>query len=113
MRATGNINRNEDHGITIHDMKNTTIFGPYDSLKAGSYEIQFHYQSAANAPITFDVTANAGNAVICESESTNTTNTTLRLDIAQDLDDIEFRIHIPASQKFTLESISVIPIQEE
>lgn len=116
MRATGNINRNEDHGITIHDMKNTTIFGPYDSLKAGSYEIQFHYQMAANAPITFDVTANAGNAVICESESTNTTNTTnttLRLDIAQDLDDIEFRIHIPASQKFTLESISVIPIQEE
>lgn len=108
-----------EDGIISTQQDNATIFGPYMTLDKGKYEIDFYYKTSNLEHVSFDVSANAGADIICDSETGNTLQegdlykTKLNFALEEKTNSIEFRSYSSMNDRFELKYIIIVPIQEE
>ncbi len=89
-----------------------TIYGPYINMETGNYRIEFFYNTDSPKNLLFDVSANGG-MIIMDSSNIMSERTedgykiALELSTEVELEQVEFRVHVPDGVEIELKSIIV------
>lgn len=103
-------------GIRVNSDDEGMIYGPYYNLEAGTYVVQWVYETNADSGVIFDVASNLGEKILAETKiddillsAEKTGNTELLFEVGREDSQLEFRITVPAGQDFLLKEVYVLP----
>ena len=103
-----------DENMDSITTSNDTIYGPYSSLDAGTYDVIFSYQTDYPTQVSFDIAANGGEILTNSSgmrpkKTENGYQITLSVILTDEVDRVEYRTYVPEGIICTLQSIEIIP----